>query len=69
MVTPDGRKQNLGLDFYGKTLHDHFLGIIKKRHPRAEIYVMSYCMGGTLVLPYLARRAQELLAAGQADGY
>ena len=62
---PGWEEINLGLDFYGKTVHDHFLSIIKKRHPRAEIYVMSYCMGGTLVLPYLARRAQELLAAGK----
>ncbi|PKN74568.1 MAG: hypothetical protein CVU52_06600 [Deltaproteobacteria bacterium HGW-Deltaproteobacteria-10] len=62
---PGWEETNLGLDFYGKTVHDHFLSIIKKRHPRAEIYVMSYCMGGTLVLPYLARRAQELLAAGK----
>lgn len=26
---------------------------------------MAYCMGGTLMLPYLARRAEERLAAGQ----
>ncbi|MGV8059752.1 MAG: hypothetical protein AB2L12_17295 [Smithellaceae bacterium] len=62
---PGWEEAELGLDFYGKTIHDHFLRIIKKRHPRAEIYVMSYCMGGTLALPYLARRAQELLAAGR----
>jgi len=55
----------LGLDFYGKTVPDYFLSIIKKRHPRSEIYIMSYCMGGTLILPYLARRAEELLAAGK----
>ncbi len=62
---PGWEETELGLDFYGKTLHDHFLNIIKKRHPRAEIYVMAYCMGGTLVLPYLARRAEELLAVGK----
>ncbi len=61
---PGWGETQLGLDFYGKTIPDHFLGLIKKRHPRAEIYVMAYCMGGTLILPYLARRAQELLAAG-----
>jgi len=26
---------------------------------------MAYCMGGTLILPYLARRAEELLTAGK----
>jgi len=26
-------------------------------------------MGGTLMLPYLARRAEELLGRRQADGY
>jgi poly(3-hydroxyalkanoate) synthetase len=62
---PGWEETDLGLDFYGKTVPDHFLGIIKKRHPRAEIYVMAYCMGGTLILPYLARRAEELLAAGK----
>lgn len=63
---PGWEETELGLDFYGKTVHDHFLGIIKKKHPRAEIYVMAYCMGGTLFLPYLARRAQELLASGKS---
>jgi poly(3-hydroxyalkanoate) synthetase len=62
---PGWEETELGLDFYGKTVPDHFLSLIKKRHPRAEIYVMAYCMGGTLILPYLARRAQELLAAGK----
>ena len=60
---PGWEETELGLDFYGKTVHDHFLGIIKKKHPHAEIYVMGYCMGGTLIMPYLARRAEELLAA------
>ena len=55
----------LGLDFYAKTVPDHFLSLIKKRHPRSEIYVMAYCMGGTLMMPYLARRAEELLARGK----
>jgi poly(3-hydroxyalkanoate) synthetase len=62
---PGWDETHLGLDFYGKTLHDNYLSIIKKRHPRAEIYMMAYCMGGTLVLPYLARRAQERIAAGK----
>jgi poly(3-hydroxyalkanoate) synthetase len=62
---PGWEETDLGLDFYGKTVPDHFLGILKKRHPRSEIYVMAYCMGGTLMLPYLARRAEELLAAGK----
>jgi hypothetical protein len=60
---PGWEETDLGLDFYGKTLPDYYLGLIKKRHPQAEIYVMAYCMGGTLILPYLARRAEELLAA------
>ena len=55
----------LGLDFFGKVIHDHYLDIIKKNHPKAEIYVMGYCMGGTLMLPYLARRAEERMAMGK----
>ena len=62
---PGWEETELSLGFYGKTIPDHFLSIIKKRHPHAEIYVMAYCMGGTLILPYLARRAEELLAAGK----
>jgi poly(3-hydroxyalkanoate) synthetase len=54
-----------GLDFYAKTVHDEYLKIIRKKHPRAEIHAMGYCMGGTLITPYLARRAQERLAAGK----
>ena len=65
---PGWEETELGLDFYGKTIHDLYLNIIKKRHPKDEIYIMAYCMGGTLILPYLARRAEELLAAGP-DGY
>ncbi len=56
----DIKDANLGLDFFGKTVHDKYLGMIKSRHPRWEIYAMAYCMAGTLLLPYLARRAQEL---------
>jgi poly(3-hydroxyalkanoate) synthetase len=54
-----------GFDFYAKTVHDHNLRIIKKKHPKAEICAMGYCMGGTLVTVYLARRAEERLARGQ----
>ncbi|MGD0279714.1 MAG: alpha/beta fold hydrolase [Smithella sp.] len=61
---PGWEETELGLDFYGKTIPDFYLDTIKKRHPQDEIYVMAYCMGGTLILPYLARRAEELLAAG-----
>jgi pimeloyl-ACP methyl ester carboxylesterase len=56
---------NLGLDFFGKTIHDRYLEIIRKKHPRWEIDVMGYCMGGTLMLPYLARRAEERMARGE----
>jgi len=56
---------NLGLDFYGKKIHDHNLKLIRKKHPRAEISVMGYCMGGTLMMPYLARRAEERMARGE----
>jgi poly(3-hydroxyalkanoate) synthetase len=62
---PGWEETELGLDFYGKTIPDMYLDIIRKRHPEDEIYVMAYCMGGTLILPYLARRAEELLAAGK----
>jgi poly(3-hydroxyalkanoate) synthetase len=60
---PGWEETELGLDFYGKTIPDFYLDIIKKKHPQDEIYVMAYCMGGTLILPYLARRAEELMAA------
>lgn len=56
---------DLGLDFYGKTVHDRYFEIIGKKHPGAEIDVMGYCMGGTLILPYLARRAEERMARGE----
>jgi poly(3-hydroxyalkanoate) synthetase len=54
-----------GFDFYAKTVHDHNLALIGKRHPRAEVFAMGYCMGGTLITAYLARRAQERLAKGK----
>ncbi len=55
----------LGLDFYGKAVHDRYLDLIGRRHPGQEIHVMGYCMGGTLILPYLARRAEERMARRQ----
>lgn len=61
---PGAMHTDLGLDFYGKTVHDAYLDIITARNPDQEILVMGYCMGGTLVLPYLARRAEERLAKG-----
>lgn len=62
---PGWEETELGLDFYGKTIPDLYLDLIKKRHPRDEIIVMAYCMGGTIIMPYLARRAEELMAAGK----
>ncbi|MRR16950.1 MAG: alpha/beta fold hydrolase [Deltaproteobacteria bacterium] len=62
---PGWEETGLTLDFYGKTIHDAYIEMIRRRHPRKEIYVMGYCMGGTLIMPYLARRAEELLAAGK----
>jgi poly(3-hydroxyalkanoate) synthetase len=61
---PGHRESHLGLDFYGKEVHDHYLAMIQKKHPDMEIHIMAYCMGGTLFLPYLARRAEERKAAG-----
>jgi hypothetical protein len=56
---------NSGLDFYGKTIPDFYLDLIKQKHPKQEIYMMAYCMAGTLMLPYLARRAEELSLEGK----
>ena len=61
---PTREEENLGLDFYGKTVHDHYLDLIAGRHPNEEIGVLGYCMGGALILPYLARRAEERLMKG-----
>jgi poly(3-hydroxyalkanoate) synthetase len=63
---PGYEESKLGLEFYGKSLHDKNLEIIAQRHPGQEICVMAYCMGGTLILPYLARRAEERMARGEA---
>ena len=62
---PGPEESHLGLDFFGKTVHDAYIALIKARHPEMEIHAMGYCMGGTLLLPYLARRAEERLAEGK----
>lgn len=62
---PGRDETELGLDFYGKTVHDTYLDILQKRHPSQEIHIMAYCMAGTLILPYLARRAEERRARGK----
>lgn len=62
---PGSGQADLGLDFYGKEVHDKNLELITKRHPDMEIFAMGYCMGGTLFLPYLARRAEERLSVGK----
>ena len=54
----------LGLDFYVKTVHDHCLDLITRLHPGDPVSAIGYCMGGALILPYLARRAEERLRAG-----
>ncbi len=61
---PGPDESRLGLDFYGKILHERYLALIKARHPGRPIHAMGYCMGGTLLLPYLARRAEERMGMG-----
>ena len=63
---PGPDESKLGMEFYGKAVHDKNLTLIAQRHPGKKIHMMCYCMGGTLILPYLARRAEELQAAGRA---
>lgn len=55
-----------GLDFFGKQVHDLYLEIIQQQHPQQAIHAMGYCMGGTLFLAYLARRAEERELQGLA---
>lgn len=62
---PGPVESRLGLDYYGKELHDRYLGLVKAIHPGWQIDVMAYCMAGTLILPYLARRAEERLSLGK----
>jgi poly(3-hydroxyalkanoate) synthetase len=61
---PGFGESQLGLDFYCKTIHDKYLDLIQRMHPGSEVYPIGYCMGGTLLLPYLARRAEERKAMG-----
>lgn len=63
---PGPDESKLGIGFYGKAVHDRNLALITDRHPGKKINMMCYCMGGTLILPYLARRAEERQAAGKA---
>jgi poly(3-hydroxyalkanoate) synthetase len=63
---PGIEESRLDLDFYAKTIHDDYLSLIKPKHPGQDIYILGYCMGGTLMLPYVARRAEERLARGRA---
>lgn len=62
---PGPAESRLGMGFYGKELHDRYFDLIKARHPGWVIEVMAYCMAGTLILPYLARRAEERLGRGE----
>jgi poly(3-hydroxyalkanoate) synthetase len=62
---PGYEESKLGLDYYCKTIHDKYLAIVRQRHPDQEIQIMAYCMGGTLIMPYLARRAEERFARGE----
>ena len=62
---PEADQCELSLDFYGKTIHDTYLDLILERHPEQNIEVMAYCMGGTLFMPYLARRIEEAQITGK----
>jgi len=62
---PGEGETKLGLDFYGKKALDHFFKIVKERHLAQKIHAVGYCMGGTILAPWLARRAEELKAEGQ----
>lgn len=61
---PGADQAHNGLDYYGKVVHDKYLDLVKARHPGQTLHIMAYCMGGTLMLPYLARRTEELAAEG-----
>lgn len=56
---------SLDFGFFGKEVHDRYLELIKREHPRKSIYVIGYCMGGTIMLPYLARRVEERFRRGK----
>ncbi len=62
---PGPEQKHLGLNFYGKTVHDRYLDLVMERHPDQVIEVMAYCMGGTLFMPYLARRVEEAALEGR----
>ena len=62
---PGYEESKLGLGFYGKEIHDNNLDLISQRHPDQEISVVAYCMAGTLMMPYLARRVEERMARGE----
>jgi poly(3-hydroxyalkanoate) synthetase len=62
---PGPDETELGFEFYGKLIHDKFLDLIAERHPDEEIQILGYCIGGTIAVPYLARRAEELRAEGK----
>ncbi len=62
---PGPDQSELGLEFYGKQVHDTYLDLILQRHPEQDINVMAYCMGGTLFMPYLARRIEEAQLTGK----
>lgn len=61
---PGPDQTELPLSFYGQTVHDKYLDIIMQRHPDQNIDVMAYCMGGTLFMPYLARKIEEINLTG-----
>ncbi len=61
---PTKEDGQLGLDFFAKTIHDHCLDLITRLHPGSPVSAVCYCMGGSLLLPYLARRAEERLSTG-----
>lgn len=62
---PGTEESQLPLEFYGKTIHDVNLDLITKRYPGQEINIIAYCMAGTLIMPYLARRAEERFSRGE----
>lgn len=61
---PGPEESKLKLSFYTKTVHDRNLEIIIGRHPDKPVGIIGYCMGGTFIPSYLARRAEERQAQG-----
>lgn len=61
---PGPDQANLPLSFYSKDVHDKYIDMLIERHPDQNIDVMAYCMGGTLFLPYLARKIEEINLEG-----